>query len=192
LRGGLKIDPSSVLFVIDGSKALRKAVKQTFGEEVRIQRCQRHKIENVKGHLPKKLHSSVELTMRQAYQSDNIDTARRILINLVERLKIDHPGASRSLLEGLDEALTVIELGLPKTLRQSLQTTNVIESALSIAEDVARLNKEIGEMAIWPSDGWLQGLLRQRFKRIRGYRDIPLLLQALSEDKELSEREEVT
>jgi hypothetical protein len=66
------------------------------------------RLENVKGHLPKELHTSVELTMRQAYQSDNIDTARRILINLVERLKIDRPGASRSVLEGLDETLTVI------------------------------------------------------------------------------------
>jgi transposase-like protein len=75
--------------------------------------------------------------MRQAYQSDSIDTARRILTNLAGRLKTDHPGASRSVLEGLDETLTVIDLGLPKTLRQSLQTTNVIESALSIAKDVA-------------------------------------------------------
>jgi transposase-like protein len=61
-----------------------------------------------------------------------MDTARRILTNLARRLEVDHPGAAKSLREGLDETLTVIDFGLPKTLRQSLQTTNVIESALSI------------------------------------------------------------
>jgi len=192
IERGLKVDSSSVLFVLDGSKALHKVVKQTFGEEVRIQRCQRHKIENVKGHLPKEFHSSVELTMRQAYQSDNIDTARRILTNLSGRLKMEHPGAARSVLEGLDETLTVISLGLPKTLRKSLQTTNVIESALSIAEDIARNVKRwrSGSMALrWIATGFIEA--EKRFRRIRGYREISFLLQALSKDKGLSREKEV-
>ncbi len=189
---GLKVDEESTLFVIDGSKALYKAVKQTFGQGVRVQRCQRHKIENVKGHLPKELHASIEITMRQAYQSDNIDTARRILTNLASRLEIDHPGAASSLHEGLKETLTVIDLGLPKILRQSLQTTNVIESALSVVEDVSKNVKRwrSGKMVLrWTVTGLIEA--EKRFKRIRGYKELPILIQNLKRAKLSSSIEEV-
>ena len=105
MERGLKVDEDSTLFVIDGSKPLHKTIKQAFGEGVRIQRCQRHKIENVKRHLPKGLQTSVELTMRQAYQSEDVNTAKRILTNLASRLEVDHPGASIGLREGLEETL---------------------------------------------------------------------------------------
>jgi transposase-like protein len=111
---------------------------------------------------------------------------------LLEGRRQTIPGQKASVLEGLDETLTVIELGLPKTLRQSLQTTNVIESALSIAEDVARNVKRWrnSNMALrWMATGFVEA--EKRFKRIRGYREIPLLLQSLNKDKELSGREEV-
>jgi transposase-like protein len=91
---------------------------------------------------------------------------------LAGRLKTDHPGQKTSVLSGLDETLTVIELKLPKTLRQSLQTTNVIESALSIAEDVAGNVKRwrSGSMVLrWMAQGFVEA--EKRFRRIRGYRD---------------------
>jgi len=151
LERGLRFN-HPVLVVIDGSKALRKVIKRTFGANAVIQRCQRHKRENVKSHLPKGMQTMVDLIMRRAYQSDNVGEARRILVNLIHRLEGNHPGAAASLREGLEETLTVIKLGVPKVLRRSLQTTNVIESSLSVVR--------------WVATGLIEA--EKRFRRIRG------------------------
>jgi putative transposase len=114
--------------VIDGSKALAKAVGDVFGRFALVQRCQVHKTRNVLEQLPENKRGSVRKAMYDAYRSRSADTARRLLNNLERTLRKSHPGAAASLREGLDNTLTVLELGLGATLERSLSTTNAIEN----------------------------------------------------------------
>jgi len=120
-----------ILVVIDGAKALRRAVLDVFDHPV-IQRCQQHKIGNVKDRLPEKLRGVVERRMRAAYRADSSVAAEGQLLTLARELERAHPGAAASLREGLAETLTVIRLGLPPTLIRTMRSTNPIESLLSI------------------------------------------------------------
>lgn len=116
------------LFVIDGSGGLRAAIRDVFGKRALVQRCQKHKMENVVSHLPKAKHPAVRAAMRQAYKSTRVETAKRLLNNLLRSLESNHPGAAGSLREGLDETLTVMGLGLPRALERSFSTTNPVEN----------------------------------------------------------------
>jgi putative transposase len=111
------------LFIVDGSKALIKAIRRTFGRHTPIQRCQVHKARNIAERLPKHLHASVRAALRQAWELDDAEKAERLIRNLARRLEQVAPGVAASILEGLDEMLTVIRLGLPPSLRRSLAWT---------------------------------------------------------------------
>ncbi|HEY2405400.1 MAG TPA: transposase [Polyangiaceae bacterium] len=97
----------SYLFVIDGSKALRKAIREIFGTRGVVQRCQVHKTRNVLDHLPKSLQPSMGKTMHDAYRSSSKQTARKCLQNLATQLEQDYPDAAASLREGLEETMTL-------------------------------------------------------------------------------------
>ena len=126
------------LFIVDGAKALSKAIRNTFGVAAAIQRCQVHKGRNIIERLPQHLHASVKKALRQAWDQDDANKAERLLRNLVRRLEHEEPGVSGSILEGLDEILTVIRLGLPHELRRSLACTNIVENALGTVRQVTR------------------------------------------------------
>src|SRR5207342_2509295 len=115
------------LFIIDGSKALAKAIRRSFGRHAPIQRCQIHKARNIMERLSPALHASVRRVLRQAWELDDAAKAEKLIRNLAQRLERDAPGVSKSILEGLDEILTVSRLGLPTELRRSLACTNIIE-----------------------------------------------------------------
>ena len=118
-----------VLFVIDGAKALRKAIRRVFGTCGVVQRCQVHKLRNVLEHLPEDRRPSVRHAMRQAYDASTTATsAQRQLERLARSLDADHPGAAASLREGLEETLTVQALGIPGALWKTLRSTNPIEN----------------------------------------------------------------
>jgi len=126
---GRGLDPKVCrLFVIDGAKALSKAIRKTFGRHTPIQRCQVHKARNIMERLPKSLQAGVRKVLRQAWELGDAAKAERLLRNLARRLEHDAPGVSGSILEGLDEILTVTRLGLPAELRRSLACTNIIEN----------------------------------------------------------------
>ena len=128
LERGLRID-ESILCVIDGGKGIRKALLDVFGDLAVIQRCQLHKLRNLRSHLPKSRHAYVCQTMKQAYKSKSADKARkklRALVSWLERNGYDE--AAGSLREGMEETLTVLKLALPELLRKSLATTNAIEN----------------------------------------------------------------
>jgi transposase-like protein len=101
-----------ILVVIDGSKAIRKAVRKVFGKNAVIQRCQLHKIRNVLDHLPEAKKSATKKVMTTAYLQEDSESARRMLLNLADKLESNHPGAASSLREGLDETLTVLRLSI--------------------------------------------------------------------------------
>jgi len=129
-----------ILVVVDGSKALPKAVRNVFGERAIVQRCQAHKTRNVVDQLPDDMKPSVRQALRDAYAAGDADRAQTMLTNLVRRLRADHPSAASSLEEGLDETLSVKRLRLPKKLERQLSTTNAIENLMG---SVRRLSRRV-------------------------------------------------
>jgi transposase-like protein len=105
-------------------------MRNTFARHTPIQRCQVHKARNILERLPKPLHASVRKTLCQAWALDDADKAERLIRNLARRLEHDAPGVSGSILEGFDEILTLLRLGLPVQLRRSLASTNIIENTM--------------------------------------------------------------
>ena len=167
------------LVVIDGSKALRRAVLDVFDHPV-IGRCQLHKIRNVRDRLPERLRSTVEKRMRAAYHADSVLDAEAQLTALARELDKTHPGAAASLREGLAETLTVLRLGLPPTLARTFRSTNAIESMISICRDRTRNVKRWrdGQMALrWCAAGMLEA--GTQFRRVNGHLHLSKLRAAL-------------
>jgi len=181
------LDPAQrMLLVLDGSKALRKAVKRTFGERCPVQRCQLHKRRNVTELLPVAYRRSADQRLRTAYAMKEYEPAKAQLLKTLAWLEGINPSAAGSLREGLEETLTLHRLGLPELLRKSLHSTNLIESALSVAEDVTGRVKRWrgGDMRLrWTAAGLL--MAEQQFRRIRGCRLMPKLLAELDSTKEV-------
>jgi len=176
---GLRTD-RSLLVLLDGSKALHKAVRQMFGEAALIQRCQVHKARNVLDHLPDDQRASAHAILTRAYGSAEVIKARRLLQDLARRLEEDYPSAAESVREGLDETLTVLTLHLSDRLRRSLTTTNAIESLMSrtrhIKHNVKRWRN--GKMIVrWVAVGILEAV--KGFRRLKGCADMPKLVAAL-------------
>ena len=174
-----------MLVGIDGSKALRRAVLDVLDHPV-IQRCQLHKIRNVKDHLPQRLRSSVGRKMTDAYHAASALEAEAALLALAKELDRTHPGAAASLREGLDETLTVLRLGVPPTLARTLRSTNTIESMISVCRDHSANVKRWrdGQMALrWCAAGMVEA--GKQFRRVNGHLHLPTLRAAL--ERELAE-----
>jgi transposase-like protein len=168
------------LCVLDGAKALAAAVKRVFGKNALIQRCQVHKKRNVKAHLPEPHHAELDRRLGAAYAQTNYDQALGELRSAVVWLRGINPSAAASLEEGLEETITVVRLKLPEQLRQTLATTNPIESALSVVRTLtARVKRwRDGDMRHrWCTAGLLRA--EEKFNRIKGYRQMPQLLAVL-------------
>jgi transposase-like protein len=168
------------LFIIDGAKALSKVIRSTFGRHTPIQRCQIHKARNVIERLPKPLHASVRRALRQAWELDDAEKAERLLRNLARRLEQDAPGVAASILEGLDEMLTVNRLGLPAKLRRSLACTNSIENMMGTVRRVCRNVKRwrnAGMALRWTAAGMLEAA--KGFRRLKAHKHLPALRAAL-------------
>jgi len=176
------LDPNVCrLFIIDGAKALTKAIRKTFGRHTPIQRCQIHKARNIIERLPKPLHASVRKALRQAWELDDADKAERLIRNLARRLEQQAPGVAASILEGLDDILTVIRLGLPAELRRSLACTNIIENMMGTVRRVCRNVKrwQDASMALrWTSAAMLEA--SKGFRRLKAYKQLSALQTALA------------
>ena len=164
-----------ILAVIDGAKALRRAIGDVFDHPV-IQRCQLHKLRNVTDRLPDALAATVAKRMRAAYHHTDPLTAQADLEALARELDRSHPGAAGSLREGLAETLTIGRLGVPPTLARTLRSTNSIESMISICRDHARNVKRWrdGQMVLrWVAAGMDQA--QRQFRRVNGHLHLPAL-----------------
>jgi putative transposase len=170
-----------ILVVIDGAKALRRAVLDVFDHPV-IQRCQLHKLRNVCDRLPDAVASTVAKRMRRAYHHADPLVAQAELEALARELDRSHPGAAASLQEGLAETLTITRLGVPPTLARTLRSTNTIESMIEICRDHATNVKrwQDGQMVLrWIAAG--MGEARRQFRRVNGYLYLPALRVALDQ-----------
>ncbi len=178
----------AMLFVTDGGKAIRTVIRETWGELALHQRCRHHKLENITGHLPKRERVFVARKVRAAWALGDAAAAERELRGIAHHLESAHPGAAASILEGLEETLTVTRLGLPPSLCRTFKTTNPIESMISIARDATRNVKRWrdGRMALrWIAAGMLQA--EQQFRKVDGYRELHVLRRALERHQEVIE-----
>jgi putative transposase len=168
-----------VLAVIDGGKALARAIRDVFDKPL-IHRCQQHKIRNVRDRLPEKLRTVVEKRMRRAYHAASAVEAEGLLEQLARELERTHPGAAASLREGMAETLTILRLGVPPTLARTLHSTNPIESMIGICREHSRNVKRwrSGQMALrWCAAGMLEA--DHQFRRVNGHLHLPKLRAAL-------------
>jgi putative transposase len=178
---GLRTDQPT-LFVLDGAKALTKAVKDVWGQQALIQRCQQHKQRNVEAHVPAERWPEVKRRLDEAYRQTSYTQAKAQLQATIKLLERISPDAAASLREGWEETLTVVRLGVAAPLWRTLATTNPIESALSIAQAVTARVKR-----------WREGDMRQRwcaagleraeskFRRVRGHRHLAELKKTLGQ-----------
>ncbi len=171
-----------MLIGLDGSKALRKAVLDVLDHPV-IQRCQLHKVRNVKDHLPQRLRSTVGRRMADAYHAGSALEAEAALLVLAQELDRTHPRAAASLREGLDETLTVLRLEVSPTLARTLRSTNCIESMISVCREHAGNVKRWrdGQMALrWCAAGMVEA--GKQFRRVNGHLHLPTLRAALERE----------
>src|SRR3989441_2840457 len=168
------------LYVLDGGKALTAAVKKHAGESAAIQRCQVHKRRNVLDHLTDEQKPGVAKKLNAAYALEDYAAAKQALNSLHRELMDLNPSAARSLAEGLEETLTVHRLHIPPQLRKTLASTNVIESAFSIVEQVCKNVKRWhagDQRERWVGSGLL--VAQKQFRRVQGHKQIPILLREL-------------
>jgi putative transposase len=173
------LDPEqAILFVIDGGKALRKGIREVFGEHALVQRCQRHKERNVCDLLPD--GDRVRGRLRAAWAMTDAELAERQLELLAAELDRSWPDAARSLREGLTETLTLMRLGIGGNLAQTLSSTNPCESMIEIVRYTQRNVKRWREGDMrkrWTAAGMLEA--EQQFRRIIGYKDLAKLVIAI-------------
>ena len=170
------------LFVLDGSQALRAAVKRVWGRFALVARCQVHKRHNIKKYLVQEYWGELDRRLNEAWYGDDYEAGLAKLKQTADWLEGINPDAARSLREGMEETLTVVRLGIPDLLRQTLSSTNVIESAFSVGGSVSDRVKrwKSGEMRWrWCAAGLM--FAEEKFRRVKGYRLIPRLITALDE-----------
>jgi len=172
-----------LLFVIDGSKGIRKAIKEVFGNYALVQRCQWHKRENVVSYLPKSQQDTMRKKLQKAYEKPVYKEALEEIRKCRQELSVLNQSAVRSLDEGLEETLTLHKLKLFCELGISLKTTNCIESLNS------QISRYIKRVTYWKNSNqkhrWLAAALLEielRLRRIKGYKSLPMLRNALQKE----------
>jgi transposase-like protein len=168
------------LFVIDGAKALRAAIREVFGAQQAVQRCRTHKVRNVLDELPQEQHAQVRGLMRAAYKMENAADGMARMEKLAQWIEREWPAAAASLREGLEETFTINRLGLPPSLHRCLATTNLIESPQS------GVRKRTGNVCRWRDADmvlrWVAGAYlatEKNFRKVQGYQDLWVLAAAL-------------
>ena len=181
------------LFVIDGAKALRAAIREVFSAGQSVQRCRTHKVRNVLDELPKEQHAQVRTLMRAAYKQENAEEGMARMEKLARFIERQWPSAAASLREGLEETFTINRLGLPPSLHRCLATTNLIESPQS------GVRKRTGNVCRWRDADmvlrWVAGaylVTEKHFRRIQGYENLWVLAAALGRaNKSVTPQEKV-
>jgi len=179
---GLDVE-QGVLCVLDGAKALRKAVRDVLGVHTPVQRCVRHKERNVLEHLPERDRPPIKRRLRRAWADTDHGRALYQLRVLAGELERSRPGAAASLREGMEETLTLTRLGIRGNLKNTLESTNPCESMIECVRRSARNVKrwQSGEMCLrWTAVGMLEA--ERQFRRIIGYRDLAKLATAVERE----------
>jgi putative transposase len=177
---------AAILVVLDGAKALSKAVKEVFGERALIQRCRVHKLRNVIEQLPKDKQQQAVWRLRNAWAKSTPEAALKELRGSVKWLDAISPGAARSLEEGLEETLTLHSLGINPALRASLSSTNLIESCFARTQTWTQRVKRWRDPRMVLRWGGAALLVAEAgFRRVRGHAHLHQLKSALLKHSQL-------
>ena len=188
IERGLDIS-QGLLVVLDGGKGLRAAVKKAFRNRALVQRCQWHKRENVVGYLPKSEQAAWRQRLQRAYNRPTHDEASGALDQLHSELEERNQSAASSLVEGLDETLTLHRLGVYGVLGCSLKTTNCIESANALIEErCAKVDRwqNSSQRQRWLASALLE--IEPRLRKIKGYRHLAKLREALKRELKIGKK----
>ncbi len=131
-------------------------------------------------HLAERDRPFVKKRLRKAWAEPEHARALDQLRQLAGELEHTHPGAARSLREGMEETLTLTRLGVTGSLKRTLESTNPCESMIECVRRTQRNVKRwsSGEMALrWTAAGMLEA--ERQFRRIIGYRDLATLVVAI-------------
>lgn len=180
------------LFIIDGAKALRKAIDEVFGREQEVQRCRNHKVENVMNELPKEQQEQTRRLMRAAFKLSSAEEGEKRLEQIARQLEYDYASAARSLREGMKEMFTLQRLKIPASLHKCLATTNLIESPHSGVRKRTRnvcrwRDADMAER--WAASAWL--LTEKHFRRIDGHQEMWTLAAILGRESCAAKKERV-
>jgi len=170
-------DDRALLWVIDGAKALKKAIRDHFGKLALIQRCQIHKARGILERLPPHLRAGTSKALRQAFKAESEEVGKKLLDNLARRLDQEAEGVAGAIREGMDDMLTCARLGLPNDLRRSLVSTNQIENRVrQLCKNVRRW-RDVRMVKRWTVSAMIEA--KKGMRRLRGYRSLPILQAAL-------------
>ena len=184
IERGLTKD-NSIIFVIDGSKALRKSIIKVFGADTPVQRCIRHKERNITSYISDKYHSEFYRRWKLLHGCTDYNEALKEHAGLSQWLGNINHEAANSLEESAMETLTLIKMKCPRLLRKSLMSTNPIESAFSLVRSTTSRIKNWksgkNQISRWVSASLLE--VEKRFRTIKGFKEIPLLMTELGKIK---------
>lgn len=172
-----------LLCLIDGAKGIRKAIREVFGANAIVQRCQWHKRENVVSYLPKHAQERIRKKLQGAYNKDTYDEAKKALQGIKNELRPINESAVRSMEEGLEETLTIHRMGMYKELKRSFTTTNMIESVMSqIGQKTDKVDywKNSNQRQRWVATSLLY--IEGRLNRASGYKYLSRLREALRKE----------
>jgi transposase-like protein len=172
-RRGLKIS-KKIIWITDGGRGIIKALKDRFGTKLIHQRCTIHKDRNIQKHLAKRYRKEAHRRFMIALEQTRYEDARQMLLEFEKWLRGINESAADSLLEAVEEILTLHRLKIPSLLRKSLHSTNAIESMFSTVRDCeANIKRYRGSRM---SQRWLAAVClhcEKGFKRVKGFASIP-------------------
>lgn len=179
---GVQLAARRPLVVLDGSKALRRAVR-THWPEAAIQTCLVHVARRVRARLARRWHGELERLFKRLREASSLEAACEAQAEL-ERFVAAHSAEGlRTLQAAREQMLTLFALGAPDTLNRSLLTTNSIENS------IRNMRRLLGRVTRWRAEGemasrWVACAMLEAEKglrRIRGYRQLPSLIEALDQ-----------
>jgi putative transposase len=188
---GLKLS-KKILWVTDGGKGILKALKDRFGKKLIHQRCTIHKDRNIQRHLAKKYRKEAHRRFKTALEQNSYEDAKRMLQEFEKWLRGMNESAADSLLEALEDILTLHRLKIPALLRKTLTCTNPIESMFSTVRECEGNIKRYRNSAM--SQRWLGTVLlhcEKGFRRVKGYLGIPEVIatiEQLQEEKQVMQK----
>jgi transposase-like protein len=182
INRGLHYD-QGLLFVVDGSKGIHKAIRELFGSCGIIQRCQWHKRENVLKYLNENIQDIYRRRINKAYGNDTYQEAKEDLVKIIKDLRVKNISAARSLEEGLEETLTLHRLGLHEKFSRSFNTTNCIENLNSM------IGRYLQKVKNWKSSDqryrWMAVALLEtenRMRRVNNYKQLHIMKKIIKEE----------
>ena len=183
-RRGLRLS-KKILWVTDGGKGIIKALKERFGKKLIHQRCTIHKDHNIQRHLAKKYRKEAHRRFKIALEQNSYEDAKRMLLELEKWLRGINESAADSLMEAIEEILTLHRLKVPGLLRKTLTSTNPIESMFSTVRDCEGNIKRYRNSAM--SQRWLATVLlhcEKGFRRVKGYLSIAEVMATIDQIQE--------